>query len=322
MKQLAPGDQVDHYRIAGEVARGGMATIFRAIDTRSGRDVALKIPHLQAEADPVFFSRFQREIEIGKSLDHPGLIQVFDGGQNGPLYMAMEWVEGRLLREILSKEEKLPFDRAIGITLEICSALEHAHSRGVVHRDLKPENIIVDAHDRIKIIDFGIASIAGARRLTFGKLSELMGSPDYISPEQVKGKRGDARSDLYALGVILYEMLTGTVPFNGSNAFAIMNDRVLNSPIPPRQVNPAITPQLQEILYRALERDPKNRYASAREFAWDLSHQDQVGVDERAEMTGWNRRRSPLKRRVLSYVALGLIPLAVFSLLLLVARYG
>jgi serine/threonine protein kinase len=117
-------------------------------------------------------------------------------------------------------------------------------------------------------------------------------------------------------------MLTGTVPFNGSNAFAIMNDRVLNPPIPPRRMNPAVTPQLQEILYRALERDPRNRYASAREFAWDLAHQDQVGVEERVEMTDWSRRRSPLKRRVLSYAALGLIPLAVFSLLLLVARHG
>jgi len=299
-----------------------MATVFRAVDIRSGREAALKVPHMQAESDPVFFERFHREIEIGKRLDHPGVIKVLDSGNNSRLYMAMEWTEGRPLRAILSEERQLPFDRAVRIALEICSALEHAHGRGVAHRDLKPENILVDSQDRIKIIDFGIASMAGSRRLTFGKLSELMGSPDYISPEQVRGKRGDARSDLYALGIILYEMLTGTVPFNGSNAFAIMNDRVLNAPIPPRQRNPAVTPQLQEILYRALERDPRNRYASAREFAWDLSHSDQVGLEDRAEMTAWSRRRSPLKRRLLSYAALGLIPLALFSLLLFVARHG
>jgi len=317
-----PGDCLDHYRITAEVATGGMATVFRAVDIRSGREAALKIPHMQAESDPVFFERFHREIEIGKRLDHPGVIKVLDSGNNSRLYMAMEWTEGRPLRAILSEERQLPFDRAVRIALEICSALEHAHGRGVAHRDLKPENILVDFQDRIKIIDFGIASMAGSRRLTFGKLSELMGSPDYISPEQVRGKRGDARSDLYALGIILYEMLTGTVPFNGSNAFAIMNDRVLNAPIPPRHRNPAVTPQLQEILYRALERDPRNRYASAREFAWDLSHSDQVGVEDRAEMTAWSRRRSPLKRRLLSYAALGLIPLALFSLLLFVARHG
>ena len=329
-----------------------MATVFRAIDTRSGREAALKVPDMQAESDPVFFARFQREIEIGKRLDHPGLIKVLDSGNHGRLYMAMEWAEGRPLRQILSEaphgasaaldqsgnsnyvaapgsvvprvseERQLPFERAIGIACQVCSALEHAHSLGVTHRDLKPENILVDSQDRIKIVDFGIASMNGARRLTFGKLSELMGSPDYISPEQVKGKRGDARSDLYALGIILYEMLTGRVPFNGSNAFAIMNDRVLNPPIPPRQMNPAITPQIQEILYRALERDPRNRYASASEFAWDIAHQDRVGVEERAEITGWRRRRSPLKRRVLSYAALALIPVVLFSLLLLVARHG
>jgi serine/threonine-protein kinase len=305
-----------------EVATGGMATVFRAVDIRSGREAALKVPHMQAESDPVFFARFHREIEIGKRLDHPGVIKVLDSGNNSRLYMAMEWTEGHPLRAILSEQRQLPFDRAVRIALEICSALEHAHGRGVAHRDLKPENILIDSQDRVKIIDFGIASMAGSRRLTFGKLSELMGSPDYISPEQVRGKRGDARSDLYALGIILYEMLTGTVPFSGSNAFAIMSDRVLNAPIPPRQVRRAITPQLQEILYRALERDPRNRYASAREFAWDLSHQDQVGVEDRAEMTTWSRRRLPLKRRLLFYAGLGLIPVALFSLLLFVARHG
>jgi serine/threonine-protein kinase len=186
---------------------------------------------------------------------------------------------------------------------------------------MKPENVMVDSQDNIKLIDFGIAGHEGSRRLTFAKLSQVMGTPDYISPEQVKGKRGDGRSDVYALGVMLYEMLTGKVPFQGPNAFAIMNDRMLNNPIPPRELDPTISSQLQEIIYRALERDPKNRYARAHEMAWDLEHQDQVGVAERAELTEWKKRRAHWPRRVAFYLMLALIPVVVFGLLLWVARH-
>jgi serine/threonine-protein kinase len=191
-----------------------------------------------------------------------------------------------------------------------------------VHRDLKPENIMIDGDDRIKLIDFGIAGQAGSKRLTFAKLSQVAGTPDYIAPEQVKGKRGDARSDIYALGVMLYEMTTGRTPFGGSNPFAVMNDRLLNNPVPPCEVNPEIPPALQETIYRALERDPQNRYSTANEFAWDLEHLDQVGVEDRPELHDWKHRRTPWARQVLFYVALALIPVVVFGLLLLVARRG
>ena len=179
---------------------------------------------------------------------------------------------------------------------------------------------MVDANDEIHLIDFGIAGSAGARRLTFAHFSQSMGTPDYISPEQVRGKRGDARSDVYALGVMLYEMLTGAVPFSGPNPFAVMNDRLLNEPVPPRQLDPSITLQMQEILYRALEREPKNRYASAREMVFDLTHQDEVGVAVRPEAERWEKRQSPERRRLLMYAALVLIPLLLFGMLLLVAH--
>jgi serine/threonine-protein kinase len=149
-----------------------------------------------------------------------------------------------------------------------------------------------------------------------------MGTAEYISPEQVKGKRGDARSDLYALGIMLYEMLTGKTPFSGDNPFLIMNDRLLNNPIPPREIDPSISPALQEIVYRVLERDPKSRYASAHEFAWDLQHQDQVGVADRPELREWKQRRTPWTRRILFYAMLALIPVVIFGLLLLVARHA
>jgi eukaryotic-like serine/threonine-protein kinase len=321
MTPVHPGDILDHYRIESLVARSGMASIFRATDLNTNQPVAIKVPHPEMEADPVLFDRFQREAEIGQKMDHPGVMKVFNGEKRSQQYMVMEWVDGRLLRQVLAEQGKLPIERAVRITMEICDALDYIHKHGVVHRDLKPENVMVDKEDHIKLIDFGIAGQAGARRLTFAKLSNVLGTPDYISPEQVKGKRGDARTDIYTLGVMLYEMLTGKVPFSGPNAFAIMNDRLLNNPVPPRELNPEISPELQEIIYRAMERDPKNRYGSARELAHDLEHPDQVGVEDRPELTDWKQRRSPLGRRILFYVMLAMIPVVIFGLLLWVARH-
>ena len=320
MSEFHPGDKLDHYRIEGLVARSGMASIFRATDERDGKAVAIKLPHPEMEADPVLFDRFQREEDIGRKLDNPGVVRVFHDEDRSRRYMVLEWVDGRLLRQVLNEQKKLPQDRAIRLTLALCDTLDYVHSQGVVHRDLKPENIMVGPNDQIKLIDFGIAANAGSRRLTFAKLTEAMGTPDYISPEQVKGKRGDARSDIYSLGIMFYEMLTGKVPFNGPNPFVIMNERLLNNPVPPREVNPEISPQLQEIIYRALERDPSKRYPNAREFALDLEHPEKVGVADREEMKNWKQRRSPRVRQILFYVMLALIPVVVFGLMLLIAR--
>jgi len=299
-----------------------MASIFRGTDMRNGRQVAIKVPHPEVESDPALFDRFQREEEIGKTLDHPGVMKVFVDEDRSQVYMVMEWVDGRPLRKILDEQRKLSPERAVRLTLRILDALEYIHSKGVAHRDLKPENIAVDDNDAIKLIDFGIAASSKSRRLTFAKLSQTMGTPDYISPEQVKGKRGDARSDLYALGIMLYEMLTGKVPFSGANPFLIMNDRLLNNPMPPREIDANITPQLQEIIYRALERDPRNRYPNAHDFAWDLEHQDQVGLSDRMEMHDWKHRRTPWPKRILFYVSLALIPVVIFLLLLYVAKHS
>ena len=321
MNTLQTGDVLDEYQIERLVARSGMASIFKATDTRTGATVALKVPHPEAEADIVFFERFKREAEISQSLDHPSVIKALPNQAPSRIYLVMEWAEGRLLREILCNEKKLTVARAVRLARKICDALDYIHRNGVIHRDLKPENIMVDERDEIKLIDFGIAGRAGARRLTFGKLSELMGTPDYISPEQVKGKRGDCRSDIYALGVILYEMLTGQLPFQGPNAFVTMNARVVNHPMPPREVDPGISPQLQEILYRALERDPGRRYATACEFAHDLESPHQVGVAARSELQELPVQRDVFSRPIVAYVSLALLPVAIFLLLLLVAPH-
>jgi eukaryotic-like serine/threonine-protein kinase len=321
MTSLHTGDKLDRYRIESVAARSGMASIFRAVDEITGQTVAIKVPHPEMEADPLFYDRFQREQQIGEKLDHPNVMKVFPNGNHSQLYMAMEWVDGRLLRHILNEQRKLPPERALHIALEIALALDYIQAHGVVHRDLKPENIMVNHLDGIKLIDFGIAANIGSKRLTFAKFTQTMGTPDYISPEQVKGKRGDARSDIYALGVMLYEMLTGKVPFTGSNAFTIMNDRLLNNPVPPREIDPSISPQLQEIIYRAIERDPAKRYQSAREFAHDLQHPEQVGISDREELANWRVRRQPRMRQVLFYLALAAIPIVIFAVLLWVARH-
>ncbi len=315
-----PGETLDHYHLDSVVATSGMATVYSAHDLDTGLRVALKIPHPEVESDPTLWERFRREEEIGTRIDHPGVMKVFANPSRTQVYMVMEWVEGRLLRSILNEEKMFAPERATTLTIAILHALEHIHAHGVVHRDLKPENIMVGPADDIHLIDFGIAGSAGARRLTFAHFSQSMGTPDYISPEQVKGKRGDARSDLYSVGIMLYEMLTGQVPFTGPNPFAVMNDRLLNQPIPPRKLNPQISPQLQEIIYRALEREPKNRYPSAREMAHDLEHQQEVGVAARTEEMSYKKRQSPTRRRVLLYAAIALIPITIFALLLAVAH--
>jgi len=316
---IEPGSMIDSYRIEAPVARSGMASVFRAIDVRDNRVVALKIPHPDMEADPILFDRFQREAGIGEKLNHPKVMRVYGGEKRSRIYMVMEWCEGRLLRDIMA-EGPMSHDRALHIADGVLDALEYIHANGVVHRDLKPENIKVDDHDNIKLIDFGIASDSAARRLTYANFTATLGTPNYISPEQVKGKRGDGRSDIYSVGVILYEMLTGKQPFSGNTPLEVMNDRLLNHPTPPTIADPSISPQLQEVLYRALERDPKNRYATAHDFQWDLEHLDQVGVEDRPELRDWLKRKSHLSRKIVYYVALALIPVAVLLLMVLVAH--
>ncbi len=320
-EKLQPGERFEYFRIEAFVIRTCMTTIYRATDLRTGQLVAIKIPHPELECDPAFYSRFQREIAIGKKLKHPGVVQTVDGGDMDQLCIVMEWIDGRFLREILTREGKLPVERATRIAIGVCEALEYIHSVGVVHRDLKPENIMVGEGDGIKLIDFGIAAGEGMRRLTFSKFSNAMGTPDYISPEQIKRKRSDGRSDVYALGVILHEMLTGQTPFNGPNPFAVMNDRLVNDPPSAREINPEISAQMQEILYRAMERDSENRFAGAKEFAAALAHPEFVEVIDRSARKERKSARLPFLKRILSYTMLLLmIPVVVFTLLSLVAR--
>ena len=315
---LEAGDVLDHYRIEDTVSHSRMSTLYRATDLRDGRQVAIKVPLEEMEADPILIERFAREEQIGQELDHPGIVKTFNGEGRSRRYMVIEWVQGKLLRTILNEEGKLPIERAVKLSIEICDALDTMHKHGVVHRDLKPENIMVCEGDRIKIIDFGIAMKEDARRLTFTDMSSVLGTPDYISPEQVKGQRGDQRSDIYALGAMLYEMLTGQPPFTGPNPLAVMNERLLIDPKPVRELNAEISPEIEEVLFRALERDPRHRYATAAEMAWELEHPELVGVDEGRRLAARGRRLNT--RKLMLYAALALVPVALFVVMLLLAR--
>jgi len=306
MREIAPGETLDQYAVLEVVARSGMATVFKGRDLEDGRVVALKVPHLQFEADLVFHRRFLREEEIGVRLDHPSIVGVLRPKEKSRIYLVQEFVEGESLRRLIRQGGALPIDRAVEIAVQIAHALDYLHREGVVHRDLKPENVIMIPGGGIKIIDFGIAFDAALRKMTWSGLSQTTGTPDYMAPEQVEGRRGEPRSDLYSLGVILYEMLTGRVPFKQESGLAAMRAKVVSDPEPPRRFRPEIPPGLEEAVLLALERDPEKRPESAFELKEMLTHPESLVITHRGASTTSESRFTPRGRGVLSIaVAVG-----------------
>ncbi len=288
-KDVNVGTLLDgRFEITDVIAKSGMASLFKANDRETGAAVALKIPHLQIESDPAGFERFRREEEIGLRLNNPYILKIFPVKQKSRPYIVMEYLDGQTLNDLLNHVRPLPEPDAAKIASRICEALDYLHKNQVVHRDLKPQNIMLCNDGSLRIMDFGIAKSLASRRLTFVGFTPAMGTPDYMAPEQVKGSRGDHRTDIYSLGAILYEMATGEVPFGGDSPYVIMNSRVTGDPVAPRKINPKLTPVMEEIILHAMERDPKRRYQSAAEMQRELNDYESVSLTKRYE-----RLRSP-----------------------------
>jgi serine/threonine protein kinase len=282
VSRFKAGDRLDHYEIDQLLGEGAYAEIYKAEDVDTGDTVVLKCPNPQLFAEPALFNRYRREAEVARRLDHPGVQRSLDTGQNrSEPYLVLEYVDGEPLRRRLRRGEgPLPIDQAVGWGRQLAETLAYLHRQGIVHRDLKPENVLVTPDGRLKIADFGTAQLAGARRLTWKHLSESLGTPDYMSPEQVQGARGDNRSDIYAWGVMMYEMLTGQVPFQGDNSLAVMAGHMQADPEPPRAIRPEIPPALEAVVLHAMRRFAESRYQSAEDILADLDRLERLDPSE------------------------------------------
>jgi serine/threonine-protein kinase len=317
-----PGQVVDRrFAILELIGRGGMGSVFKAKDLSSGRSVALKFPFFELESNPAFYSRFERELQIGAALDHPGILKILPVDHPSRPYVAMEFLEGETIWDLLQRVHPLPVADAFRLALPICDALEYMHAKQVVHRDLKPTNIMICHDGSVRLMDFGIAMSGQTRRLTLAGFTGRMGTAHYMAPEQVKGQRGDARTDIYGFGAILYEMTTGHAPYDGEpDLYSVMNARLAGDPVAPRVHNPALCPEVEEIILHAMERDPRNRYQTIRDMRADLVEPGRVQVTGRAarlKVPTFGARRW----RIAGGIALAFaVPVVLFFLFLLVLK--
>ncbi|MGA2546400.1 MAG: serine/threonine-protein kinase [Rectinemataceae bacterium] len=258
---LQIGDQFDRFQILGHLAQGGMSDIYRAYDVVAKAEVSLKIPDQMMIGDPAQYERFQRELEITATLHHPAVLRgLGSGSYNRTPFIATEFVAGKSLRAILEEESPLSQDRALALFKRIAEGIAYCHDNNVVHRDLKPENILVRPDGQPVIIDFGLALTKKAHRVTYANLSATAGTPEYMAPEQVEGQRGDARTDIYALGIVLFEMLAGRPPYEGDNNLAVMSQHLRGNPPRLDREAAGVSPNVAAIVARCLRRDPKDRY--------------------------------------------------------------
>ena len=272
---LAPGTEFGpRYRIESLLGRGGMGAVYKAYDKDLNRIVALKLVRPELTADASSMQRFKQELLLASKISHKNILRIHDlGDVEGVKFISMAYVEGEDLHHVLGREGRLPLARLLNITKQLCAALDAAHTEGVVHRDLKPQNVLIDGSDNAYVSDFGLAKSLEESAAIMTRTGEVLGTPRYMSPEQVEGKPCDHRSDIYSLGLILYEMATGDMPFKGDSAFQVMYQRVTQNPKSPKEVNPDLPEYMVRIILRCLERDTSLRYQQARDVMHDLERE-------------------------------------------------
>ena len=310
---MTPGQTVDsRFRLVEQIGRGGMSTVFRAEDLHNGKEaVVLKVPLPLFSSGVGAWSIFQQEEEIGRQLDHPFVLRFLPVAANKRRpYLVTDYVAGETLAERLRREGPLAESEALRIAGQLCAAIAHVHQRGFVHYDVKPANVMLCPDTTIRLIDFGLAHAVVTRRFAFGGPAPAIASSDYVAPEQIRRKRGRRSVDIYGIGVVLYEMLTGRPPFPDDDPFVIASARTLGDPPAPRALNPRISRQVEEITLRALRRDPAERYASAAAMMRDLEHPGQVevsGLCDRLQPVTRGRRVRRIARHL---VLVGVMPVA------------
>ncbi|MGY1716679.1 Stk1 family PASTA domain-containing Ser/Thr kinase [Geodermatophilus sp. SYSU D01106] len=265
----------ERYEIGGVLGRGGMAEVHRGRDLRLGREVAVKVLRSDLARDPSFQVRFRREAQAAASLNHPAIVAVYDTGEDrtstgATPYIVMEYVEGETLRDLLRREGVLSPDRAMSLSADICAALDFSHRNGIVHRDVKPGNVMLTPDGSVKVMDFGIARAVSDSAATMTSTAAVIGTAQYLSPEQARGEAVDARSDVYSVGCLTYELVTGAPPFTGDSPVSVAYQHVREDPKLPSSVNPAVPPELDAIVLKSLSKNPANRYQSAAEMRNDL----------------------------------------------------
>ncbi|MGY1686105.1 Stk1 family PASTA domain-containing Ser/Thr kinase [Geodermatophilus sp. SYSU D00867] len=265
----------ERYEIGGVLGRGGMAEVHRGRDLRLGREVAVKVLRSDLARDPSFQVRFRREAQAAASLNHPSIVAVYDTGEDRTTsgatpYIVMEYVEGETLRDVLRREGVLQPERAMSLAADICAALDFSHRNGIVHRDVKPGNVMITPQGTVKVMDFGIARAVSDSAATMTSTAAVIGTAQYLSPEQARGEAVDARSDVYSLGCLLYELVCGAPPFTGDSPVSVAYQHVREDPRLPSSINPAVPPELDAILMKAMSKNPANRYQSAAEMRNDL----------------------------------------------------
>ncbi len=276
---LQIGDQFEQYQIQAHMAQGGMSDVYRAFDLVNRREVVIKIPDQSMLGDPAQFERFQRELNVMKTLDHPTILKGLGSGKfNRIPYLVTQFVDGGSLRSLIDSEAPLESEKVMLIIRKIADGMAYCHKNNVIHRDLKPENILITTDGQPVIMDFGLALTKGSHRVTYSNLSATMGTPDYMSPEQIEGQRGDQRTDIYALGIIMYEMLAGKTPYTGDSNMTIMAQH-LNATAPRLdKLNPSISSQLAAIVATCMARNPNERYKDMESLIDTFDHPENADL--------------------------------------------